>query len=565
MKNQFVYVCASLLLLAGCSNPEKMKDVANQVRVSCEPSVLSATAGKVKATITVTFPDKYFDASAVLEMLPVVKYNGMERTLEAKVLQGEKVKDNNTVIRASGGSYSQDIEFDYNDAMSISSLEVRPTLIVKDKRIPFPQDFKAASGIIANYLLAEAEAIPVVLGDDYQKAAEIVKNAEIKFLINQTAVRPGELKKEDLVALRDFLLNDIAQAKNTKLKNLKISSYASPDGPLAKNEALSVGRGKAANTTINDLLKKSKSKSKYKLPADALKIEHTAEDWEGFQQLMEASSIADKQLVLRVLSMYSDPQVRETEIKNISKVYQEIAQTVLPELRRSKLVLTAEALNLSDEELKARIESNQLDALTAEQLLYSALNFYSDDVATQKSLYQYTADKYNDYRVLNNLGAIFLAEGNLAEARRVLESALALEPSNTHVNNNLGYIALAEGDNDQAEKFLLVAGLDASKVGLGHIAILKGNYSHAVTLLSDLKSVNSGLAFLLTGNLGKASAALSDVDEPTAYYILAIIAARNNDANGVKNNIAKAAAQDVTWKEKAKKNIEFAQFLPQIQ
>jgi tetratricopeptide (TPR) repeat protein len=186
-------------------------------------------------------------------------------------------------------------------------------------------------------------------------------------------------------------------------------------------------------------------------------------------------------------------------------------------------------------------------------------------VATQKSLYQYTADKYNDYRVLNNLGAIFLAEGNLAEARRVLEAALALEPSDTYVNNNLGYIALSEGDNAQAEKFLLAAGLDASKAGLGHVAILKGNYSHAVTLLSDLKSVNSGLAFLLTGNLGKASAALSGVDEPTAYYILAIIAARNNDADGVKKNIAKAAAQDVTWKEKAKKNIEFARFLPQIQ
>jgi tetratricopeptide (TPR) repeat protein len=571
MKNRvfLLGIACAAMLLGSCSNPEKMKDAADQIQAKCEPSRLVAVAGKVKATITVTFPPKFFDPSAVLELLPVLMYNGTERALEATTLQGSKVKNNYKVIRESGGSYTQDITFDYVDEMSLATLELRPTLIIDARRIPFPKNFKVADGIVANYRLAEAEIVPVNLTDDYQRATEIVKNAEIKFLISSTDVRSAELKKENVLALQKFLIDSIAKSTtgSTQLKSFYISSYASPDGPTDKNELLSVGRGKTANASINKNLNEAlkKSKTKYALPEDALKMEHTAEDWDGFRQLMESSNIEDKHLILRILSMYSDPQVRETEIKNISKVYKEVAASVLPELRRSKIVLTAETYDLSDEELKQRIESNQLDALSIEQLLYAALNIYGTDAETQKALYQYAIGRYNDYRTQNNLGAKFLQEGNLQEARRLLENALAASPNAAHVNNNLGYLGLMQGDNASAEKYLLAAGMDASKPGLGHLAILKGQYENAATLLGDVRSVDAGLAFLLTGKLGRVPDALSGVNEPAAYYILAIVAARNNDAAGVKSNIAKAAAQDAKWKEKAKKDIEFASFLPEIQ
>jgi tetratricopeptide (TPR) repeat protein len=577
MKNKFSLfgITCAVALFGACSNPEKMKDLGDQMQPRCEPSRLTAVAGKVRATISVTFPPKFFEPSAVLEITPVLMYDGTERALETKVLQGEKVKDNNTVIRESGGSYTQDIAFDYTENMSLATLELRPTLVVKEKRIPFPKNFRVADGIVANYTLAEPtwKEMGLSLSDDYQKAAEVVKNAEIKFLVNKTDVRSSELKREDLLALQKFLLDTIAQGKNARLKQFYISSYASPDGPLDNNEKLSVGRGKAANTSINTILKNAQKPAKksktppppaYALPEDLLKMEHTAEDWDGFKQLMEQSSITDKHLVLRVLSMYSDPQVRETEIKNISKVYKEIADKVLPELRRSKIVLTAETFEMSDEELKQRIENNQLDNLNVEQLLYAARVFYSNDAETQKAVYQYAADKYDDYRVLNNLGAKYLAEGNLQEAKRVLEGALAAYPNAPEVNNNLGYVALAQGDYAGAEKYLLAAGVDASKVGLGHLAIRKGQYENAATLLSDVRSVDAGLAFLLTGKLTRVPDALKGVDKPAAYYILAIVAARDNNEAGVKDNIAKAASQDATWREKAKKDIEFANFAPQL-
>jgi Tfp pilus assembly protein PilF len=576
MKNKLslLGITCVAVLLGACSNPEKMKEAADQIQTKCEPSRLVSVADKVKATITVTFPPKIFEPSAVLEITPVLIYAGTERALESKILQGEKVKDNNTIIRNSGGSYSQDIAFDYVDNMSLVTLELRPTLIIKDRRVPFPKNFKVADGIVANYKLAKVEAVPVSLSDDYQKAAEVIKSAEIKFLINKTDVRPGELKNEDLLTLQKFLLDTIAKSKNARLKGFYISSYASPDGPTDKNESLSVGRGKSTNTTINTILKNAQKPTKksktpvppaYVLPDDLLKLEHTAEDWDGFRQLMEASNIADKHLVLRVLSMYSDPQVRETEIKNISKVYKEIAESVLPELRRSKIVLTAETFEMSDEELQERINNNELDNLSIEQLLYAALNFYASDVETQKALYQYAANKYNDYRVLNNLGAKFLAEGNLTEAKRVLEGALSAYPNSAQVNNNLGYVALLQGDYADAEKYLLSAGMDASKVGLGHLAIRKGQYENAATLLGDVRSVDAGLAFLLTGKLTRIPDALKGVDEAKAYYILAIAAARNNEEAGVKSNITKAVALDATLKEKAKKDIEFANFLPVLQ
>jgi outer membrane protein OmpA-like peptidoglycan-associated protein len=565
MKKFYSIVLLTALLVGACGNPEKMKDTAGQISVTCDPSVLTATAGVVKAKIRVNFPNKFFDPTAVLEMLPVLKYNGQELPFEAKIVQGEKVKENYTVIRSTGGSYTQEIEFQYDEKYAKSTLFVRPTLIVKGQRIQFPNDIKAADGVTSLYTLAEAEVVPLLLNDRYQKSEEYTENAEIKFLINQYNVRPSELKKGEWKTLNDFLISTL-KSNQVQLKEIQISSYASPDGPTEKNEMLSTKRGKSAN----DILSKQLAKSKLKLDQKLLNVKHTAEDWEGFQKLMEASNIADKQLILRVLSMYNDPQVREREIKNIAAVYKVIADKVLPELRRSQLSIKVSQLALTDNDIKGLVDNNKLDTLTVEQLLYAASNLYRGNATVPEKLYQYTAKKFGDYRAYSNLGAIALSKKNFTVAKENLDAALAAADKDATaqdadkliINNNLGYVALLQGKNSDAGKLLTVAGLDASKAGLGYLDILKGEYINAETLLRNLQSFNEALALVLNGKLDAANAVLAKQSTPKAYYLKAVIAARNNLADDVKSNLDKAGAE---WKEKAKQSVEFANFQTQLQ
>ncbi|GHT14536.1 hypothetical protein AGMMS4956_12520 [Bacteroidia bacterium] len=557
MKKTIIRVAASLgVLFMSCGNAEKMLSTADQVKITCDPQVLVSVGGVVKAKITVTFPDKYFDASAILEVQPVVKYKGQELTLEATTLQGEKVKANNKVIRATGGEYTQDISFEYKEGMSIASLELRPTLVLKDKRLPFPKDFKAADGIVANYLLAEPVCVPATIDPIVQLSTPANKQAEIKFLINQSNIRPTELKKEDLKELKDLLVS-LSKDAHARIQSVQVSSYASPDGPTNKNEALSAGRGKATSADINSYLKKSKLKP---LSNDIFSVLHTAEDWDGFKKLMESSNIQDKDLVLRVLAMYSDPAEREKEIKNISKIYEEIAETILPQLRRSSITVQAEVFGLFDEEIKAFVEAKQLDKLTADQILYAVDKFYADSIEAQKTLYQYVGESLQNAAAYNNLAVIYLNENNVAEAQKYLNSAAQIDAQDKSVSNNQGYVALLNGDKSGAEKLLSSTGLPASKEGLAYLAIFKGNYGNAATQLRGTNSVNEGLVHLLQGNLDKASQILATIETAKAYYIKAIIAARQNKAEDVKTNLDKAAAQDATWKEKAKTNIEFANF-----
>ncbi len=358
MKRRIYCLAVSLgLIIASCGSPEKMKDAADQIKATCTPAVLEANAGVIKATINVTFPEKYFHASAVLEMLPVIKYEGGEVVGTAKVLQGEKVKDNNTVIAQTGGSYSQEVTFEYKDEMKVSTLAIRPTLVDSKKgtRLQFPNDIKVADGVIATYKLAEVEAKPVFFGDSYKKSVEDSKDAQILFTINQSNIRSSELSKEDIKLLQKFIAEAApkvpakpAKAKKgapapapeqpskKSLKSVQISSYASPDGGMDLNEKLSTNRGKSTDNALEKFFKQSK----VQVDKNLIEIKHTAEDWDGFKSLMEGSDIQDKELVLRVLSMYSDPEVREREIKNIAAVYTVIADKILPQLRRSKLKAT---------------------------------------------------------------------------------------------------------------------------------------------------------------------------------------------------------------------------------
>ncbi|MDR1023709.1 MAG: hypothetical protein LBL94_10630 [Prevotellaceae bacterium] len=558
MKRRIYCLAACLgLIAASCGSPEKMKEAADQIKVTCAPGILEAHAGVIKAKITVTFPEKFFHPDAVLEMLPVIKYADGEVAGTVKVLQGEKVKDNNTVIRQTGGTYTQELTFDFTDAMSVATLEVRPTLVVKGQRLQFPNDIKAADGVIATYKLAEVEVNPVTHGDEYIKTIENRKAAEIKFIINQALVRSSELSKEDVKTLQKFIVDALKNGKQT-LKELQISSYASPDGATSLNEKLSTNRGKSSNDALSTFLKKSK----VSVDKNLVSIQHTAEDWEGFKELMSQSNIQDKELVLRVLSMYSDSEVREREIKNISAVYKVIADDILPQLRRSKLLATVETANLTDDEIKVLVDAGNLDTLDVEQLIYAAEKLYTGEMKV--NLYQ-AAEKFSDFRTYNNLGAVYLAQKNVNDAKIALDAALAINGNDAKVKNNAGYAALLQGNLAETEKLLVVTGLDESKSGLGYIAIGKGEYDHALTLLKGSKSFNEALALLLNNKVDDASAVLANLTSAKAYYLKAVIGARKNSESDVLDNLNKAFELDARLKDTSKKDAEFAAFWQKIQ
>jgi hypothetical protein len=560
MKRKIYCLAVSLgLIVASCGSPEKMKEAADQIKVSCAPEVLEAHAGTIKAKITVTFPEKFFHPDAVLEMLPIIKYAGGEVAGTAKVLQGEKVKDNNAVIRQKGGQYTQELTFDFTDAMKVATLEVRPTLIVKGERLQFPKDIKAADGVVATYQLAEVEVKPVTHENAYTKTIENRREAEIKFIINQAAVRSSELSKADVKALEKFIANALKDGKQT-VKELQISSYASPDGAVSLNEKLSTNRGKSSTNALSASLKKAKAP----IAKDLFTVKHTAEDWEGFQELMKASDVQDKELVLRVLSMYSDPEVREREIKNISAVYKVIAEKILPELRRSKLFATVEVANLSDSEIKAFVDANNLDTLNVEQLIYAADKLY-DAESVKVKLYTQAAQKFSDFRAYNNLGAIYLAKNSVNDAKSSLDAALAANSSDAKVKSNAGYVALLQGNATEAEKQLAGAGLDESKAGLGYLAIGKGEYAQALTLLKGSSSFNEALALLLNGKTDDAAAVLNNLTSAKAYYLKAVIGARKNSESDVLDNLNKAFELDANLKDAAKQDAEFAAFRQKIQ
>lgn len=561
MKRRIYCLAVSLgFIVASCGSPEKMKDAADQIKVKCTPEVLEARGGTIQAKITVTFPEKYFHPDAILEMLPVIKYAGGEVAGTAKVLQGEKVKDNNTVITQKGGEYTQELTFNFIDQMKVATLEVRPTLIVKGQRLQFPNDIKAADGVIATYKLAEVEVAPVTNEDAYTKSVEESKEAEIKFIINQALVRSSELNKKDVKALEKFVADALKSRSKQTIKEVRISSYASPDGAETLNEKLSTNRGKSSTEALRTHLKKSKVSVDKNLVA----VESTAEDWEGFQELMSASDIQDKELVLRVLSMYSDPAVREREIKNISAVYKVIADRILPELRRSKLIATVEIANLTDAEIKALVDAGNLEKLDAEQLIYAANNLYTDETIKVK-LYKEAGEKFSDYRAYNNLGALYLAQKKTDDAKSAVDAALAANSSDAKVKNNAGYVALLQSNTTEAEKQLVSTGLDESKAGLGYIAISKGEYAQALTLLKGSKSVNEALALLLNGKVDEAAAVLDNLNSAKAYYLKAVVGARKNSESDVLDNLNKAFGLDATLKDASRKDAEFAAFWAKIQ
>jgi len=562
MKKSRINVFASIALaalLSSCAGLNKMKSGAQDVTYTVTPEVLEAHAGKVDVTVKVKVPEKYMDKKAIVELTPVLKYEGGETAFPSKTVQGEGVEGNNQIISyLNGGQYTYTGSVPYNENMKVSDLVVRIKATKGTTTLDF-DDYKIADGVIATSDLVMDKGALAALGkDNFQRIIPESKGADIYFLIQQAALRGTELKKEEIKALQDYI-KEAEAAENKKFNGVAISAYASPDGPTDLNTKLSEQRQKTAESYLAKELKKAKVNQSAEGFFD---LKNTPEDWEGFKALMEASSIQDKELILRVLSMYSDPEVREKEIKNMSETYKVIADDILPQLRRSKIAVNVEVIGKSDEEI-AELAASNPSVLNEEELLYAAT--LTDNLDKQLSIYKSVNNVYpKSWRGYNDVAYILVKQDKLAEAKASLEKANELSTGNAVVNNNLGVIALRNGDLAKAEEYFgAAAGVGAElDNNLGIVSIHKGDYDAAMRYFGNSTSCNAALAKILAGKYDAALATLNANTKEVGfkYYLKAICGARTADNDLMFDCLRKAVELDGSLKAAAVKDMEFAKF-----
>jgi Flp pilus assembly protein TadD len=377
--------------------------------------------------------------------------------------------------------------------------------------------------------------------------------ADIKFLIQQANLRSSETGSAEVKNLQ-AAIKDAKENEKKQINKIEVSGYASPDGGMELNENLAKNRQSAAQKFLQQTLKKNKVEND-------VEANITAEDWEGFQKAMEESNMQDKDLVLRVLSMYSDPEEREAQIKNLSAVYGNIKEEILPALRRSRMILTTDLIGKSDEEIK-KLAAEDPAQLNVEELLYAAT--LTNDNHEKMAIYKKAADRFNDYRAWNNMGQIYFKEGNIAEARRCYAKALEIEPNNADVNYNAGLAAMADGDLEKAEEYFgKAAGTQGDlNAAMGTLYTQKGDYNAAKKAYGNDATNNAAVQQILNEDYAAARQTLDNVKEPnaTTAYLKAIVAARTNDKEAVYANLGVAIAKDASLKDRAAQDIEFAKF-----
>ena len=517
------------------------------------PQVLEAVSGKVPATINGKFPEKYFNKKAVVEVTPVLKWNGGEAKGQPATFQGEKVEGNNQSISYKmGGSYTMKTSFDYVPEMAKSELYLEFKATIGKKEVTIPA-VKIADGVISTSELVNntlGNANPALGEDAFQRIIKEKHDANIMFLIQQANIRSSELK-----TAKEFNkeVANVNEAANKKISNIEVSAYASPDGGVSLNTTLAENREN--NTT--KMLNKDLKKAKIDAPIDA---KYTAQDWEGFQELVSKSNIQDKELILRVLSMYQDPAQREQEIKNISSVYKTLADEILPQLRRSRLTLNYEIIGKSDAEI-AKLASSNPSELNIEELLYAAT--LTNDPAKQEAIYTQATKQFpNDYRAYNNLGKLAYQAGNIDKAESYFKKAANVNAS-PEVNMNLGLVSLMKGDKAAAEAYFgKAAGTKELGESMGNLYIAQGQYERAVNSFGDSKTNSAALAQILAKDYNKAKNTLANVERPDAYtdYLMAVLGARTNNSSMVTSSLKSAVAKDSSLAKKAATDLEFAKY-----
>ena len=554
MRKQFILAVAMVLTLIFSSCTKDMTALDPGL-FKCNPNPLEVKGGKIEAIIAGKFPVKYFTKNAVVTVTPVLKFSGKEVKGEPVSFQGEKVKGNNKVIYYQmGGSYPIKVSFDYVPEMANCELFLDFDIVTSKKTYKIPS-VKVADGVIATSQLVStnpSEVSPVFMADKFQRSIKETQDADIMFAIKKSDLKKGETSAADVVSLTQKIKS---LKEGTQATGIEVSGYASPEGGLELNTNLAEQRQKVTADFLNKELKKVKQTVTFS-------SKFTAEDWAGFQALMEKSTIQDKELILRVLSMYNDPEERERQIRNLSVTFKSIADQILPQLRRSRMRLTIDVVGKSDVEL-SKLAKEDPSKLTVEELLYTA--GVTVDLAEKAAIYQKTTELFpTDVRGFNNLGAVKYLQGSMDDAARYFVKALEIDAKSADINYNAGITAMAKGELSKAEElFGKAAGTSANlNQALSTVAVIKGDYVKGKSYLGVIPTNNAALLQILNGDYSGARKTLAGVAKPngTTAYLSAIIGARINDREMVYSTLKEAVKLDQSLSAKASTDIEFAKF-----
>lgn len=540
-----------------CSCSSKMGELpADYFTVT--PQVMEVVGSEIPVTIDGKFPAKFFNKKSVLTITPVLKYEGGSATAESVVFQGEKVRGNNrTILYDKGGSFTMKMSFDYIPAMEKSSLYLNFTVKKGDKTYNLPE-VKIADGCIATSQLyrSTAKTAKIAIGEDvFQRVIKQAKEANIMFLIQQTNLRAAELKSDDVNALKAAMRDIAADAENKVVDNIEVAAYASPDGGMSLNTDIATGRETSASKFVKGEMDKAKLEG-------YLDTDYTAEDWDGFKELVSKSELPDKELILRVLSMYNDPEEREQQIKNISSVYKDLADEILPQLRRARITLNYQLIGRSDDEIMEQFATDP-KALSLEEILYAAV--LTDDTAEKQKIYSTATMIYpGDYRAYNNLGVLAYNAGDYAAAKERFAQAAKIDKNAPEVNVNLGYLELLEGNVAAAESYMAIgSSAKAGDEALGNLNIAKGLYGRAAYLLEKEPSNSTALAQLLDNDYSTAKKTIAAIKNPdaTTHYIKAVLGARTGNAALIYDGLKSAVKLDPSMAKKALGDLEFAKYV----
>ena len=553
MRNNLILtlsVC-SLALMTSCSKLGKLTSDC----FSVSPNPLETVGGKVPATVEGQFPEKFMNKKATVTVVPELRYAGGEVAKgQPMTFQGEKVMGNDKVISYRlGGRYTMKTSFDYVPAMQKSDMYLTFNARIGNSKVNVPA-IKVATGVIATaelYRKAMLQGGACLALDSFQRVIDRKQEANVKFLINQANLRSNELKNNSVREFVSMLKRINSDREGLAIKNVEVKAYASPEGGFSFNDKLANKRQNVSEGYVKQQLKGTKLKTD-------IDAHYTAQDWDGFMKLVQASKIQDKDVILRVLSMYKDPQEREKQIRNMSEGFRELADGILPELRRSRLIINYQTIGRSDDQIQQQYAADPTK-LSLEELLYAAS--LTNDKNAKKAIYKKTTELYDrDYRAYNNLAALALNDGDEQTAQSYLETALQVNRKAPEAFANKAYIDLTHGRIADAERHLS----DATEANgfnevLGNLHIARGNYANASDELFNNNN-SAALAQLMNKNYVAAEQTLKAIQQPNGltYYLFAVLNARQGKNDAAAIYLKDALQKDPSLAEYAKNDLEFA-------
>ncbi len=537
-------------------NLTKIRENFDQVTHTVNPTVLELIGDEIAVSVVSGYPSDYLNDNVVLTITPVLVNESDEMEFSPYQIQGNSVKNNNDVVKQADGTFKYSLKFPYDSQFQISRLMLRASASIGSKTIDM-ESVKLADGIVATCLLVEKNGKASYAPDNYVRITPLTYTSDIKYLMCQSWVRSSETKKPEIMAFT--IAVKAAQAdERTRFTAAHITGYSAPRDDCDDNEMLANDR----LTTGKDFFIKNFNAAGVEEIVKSVFLTESVvpDDWDGFKKLMQESNIADKALVLRVLSMYSDPVVRKREIKNLAVAYDEIKVKIFPQLDRTEMTVNTAVIGLSDQEINAQFDSDP-SKLKLEEILYAGT--LTQDPYRKLSIYQAAARYYpSDYRTKNNLGVALLNLGRTSEAKTALNDAKNID-NNEIVKNNLAVVALREGNIIAAEELLNAAGSsDDVKFNLGTIKIIQGKYSEAVSCFGNQVEINAALAKLLAKQNDAALSILNSVKSGDAlvHYLKAVVGARTGNADLLMNNLRTACSMSPKLKANAAKDIEFVNY-----